>query len=196
VLANATPNHYPGVTTTAVLHDLHGRAVSEKTYQTALLGPDSYGVVLDRLDCSQSATDVVFLRLTVRDGTGDVLGDNLYWYNRREYQNYRALGDLPQTGLTLTASPVETLENGHVRRTFTLANPSGTPALQARLVAVNPQTGDAITPVFWSDNYLCLMPGESRAITAEHAPTTDAGGNPIPCRYRLDGWNVAEQEMG
>jgi hypothetical protein len=196
VLANATPNHYPGVTTTAVLHDLHGRAVSEKTYQTGLLGPDSYGIVLDRLDCSQSATDVVFLRLTVRDGTGDVLGDNLYWYNRREYQNYRALGDLPQTGLTLTASPVETLENGHVRRTFTLANPSGTPALQARLVAVNPQTGDAITPVFWSDNYLCLMPGESRAITAEHAPTTDAGGNPVPCRYRLDGWNVAEQEVG
>ncbi len=192
VLSNATPNFYPQVTTRCVLFDATGKRVADTAYETALLAADTYGLVLGRLDCSASETDVVFLRLTVTDASGDILGENLYWHNWREYQNYQMLDALPQTVLTMSTEEESLLENGHVLRAFTLANDTEVPALHARLLAVHPETGEPVLPVFWSDNYLSLMPGECRTITAEHAPITGASGSRITCAYRLDGWNVAE----
>ena len=47
-----------------------------------------------------------------------------------------------------------------------------------------------MAPVFWSDNWIELAPGESETLTAvlpDDAPEDTA--------IRVDGWNVAEQTL-
>jgi hypothetical protein len=44
-----------------------------------------------------------------------------------------------------------------------------------------------ILPVFWDDNYIELMPGESREISARYLPTSDVSD---PLEITVSGWNM------
>jgi hypothetical protein len=57
--------------------------------------------------------------------------------------------------------------------TTELKNASAHPALLVRLKAVRARGGDRILPAIYGDNYVSLMPGESRTIVTEvlHADT-------------------------
>jgi hypothetical protein len=44
-----------------------------------------------------------------------------------------------------------------------------------------------ILPVFWDDNYIELMPGESREISARYLPTSDLSDS---LELTLAGWNI------
>jgi len=48
-------------------------------------------------------------------------------------------------------------------------------------------TGEEVLPVFWSDNYLALLPGESRLLTAEFL----RGRAPARVTLTADAWNAA-----
>ena len=50
--------------------------------------------------------------------------------------------------------------------------------------------GGDIAPVYWSDNYFELMPGEQREITAKY-PRSLLGG--AQSYIAVDGWNVSSQ---
>jgi hypothetical protein len=65
----------------------------------------------------------------------------------------------------------------------TLRNGSDVPALSGKLTLLD-AGGACILPVYYSDNYIALMPGESRAVTA-----TFKGQGAV--RLDLRGWNVA-----
>jgi exo-1,4-beta-D-glucosaminidase len=49
------------------------------------------------------------------------------------------------------------------------------------------ETGNSILPVFWDDNYVSLLPGETRVISARFLKEDLKGETPI---FRLSGWNV------
>jgi hypothetical protein len=192
VLSNSTAKTYTGVTTTFKLYDLNGNVVSTVPFTTDILGPDAYGLVLGKADFSASTTDIVFIKLTVQDNNGHVLGENLYWYNCKEYQNYRALDHLASIDLTASVSSKATLDSGNDKYTITLTNNSPTPALQARLRTISSVTGEDVLPTFYGDNYITLMPGDSKTVTVEFNPKYLEGGTPS---FHLDGWNVAEKTM-
>lgn len=59
------------------------------------------------------------------------------------------------------------------------------PALGVRVRLVG-EDGHAALPVFYSDNYLVLMPGEERTVTASFDPARMAG-DPV---WQLSGWNL------
>ena len=46
-------------------------------------------------------------------------------------------------------------------------------------------------PVLWDDNYVTLLPGETRELEAAYAPKDLGGAAPV---VTVDGWNVAEAE--
>jgi hypothetical protein len=48
-----------------------------------------------------------------------------------------------------------------------LNNSAAWPALMVRVKAVREKTGDRILPAIYSDNYVTLMPGESRTLLTE-----------------------------
>jgi hypothetical protein len=187
VLSNLTPKDLTDVKTTSTIYSLNGAVVSTKVYDTASLPSDTYGLVLDTLDYSVSPTDVVFVKLVVRDSAGKTLGENLYWFNRAVYQDYRALDPLAYTGLSTSISAKSVLANGNDQYTVTLTNATNVPALQARIRVTVAESGEDVLPVFYGDNYISLMPGDSKTVTVEFDPANLKGGTP---RFGLDGWNV------
>jgi exo-1,4-beta-D-glucosaminidase len=68
----------------------------------------------------------------------------------------------------------------------TLHNPGKTLAFFVRL-QVTGKNGDEALPVLWSDNYISLLPGETRVVTARYAVSKLGGGAP---RVVVSGWNV------
>ena len=72
--------------------------------------------------------------------------------------------------------------------TTVLHNTSSWPSLMTRLKAVRAQSGDRILPAIYSENYLMLMPGESRTVTTELQQADTRGQTPA---MALGGFNLA-----
>ncbi len=85
--------------------------------------------------------------------------------------------------------------------TVTLRNPSRALAFGIRLKVDRRSSGrvgrharrdDEVLPVLWEDNYIALLPGETREVTATYA-TKDLRGSPPA--VELEGWNVKTTRM-
>ena len=126
-------------------------------------------------------TDVYFIRLKLLNGD-KVLSENFYWQGKEE-GNYQALRSLANADVDLKC---ETKGDGEIwKSSISITNKSDVPALMLRLKACN-KDGGLITPVIYSDNYVFLMPGESRTIDVEVAEA-DAHGAPA---FAISGFNL------
>jgi hypothetical protein len=200
VLANLTPNTYANVSLEVKVFDLSGATVSEQVIdefggQPITLGPDTYGLVVASAtsEFAKSSTPVVFLRLTLKSADGTMLGDNFYWHNKDSYMMYQSLGEMDEAPLTVKASAAGITASGNLAYTVTLMNDSGKPALLARIRTTNDAEGEMdVLPTFYSDNYVSLMPGESRTVTLDFADKDLGGGEP---HFFLSGWNVPDVEI-
>jgi hypothetical protein len=90
---------------------------------------------------------------------------------------------MPAGRLKATAKFMRSGQNGVAR--VTLTNPGKTLAFFVRL-QVTGSDGEEALPVFWDDNYVSLLPGETRVISARWR-RSDLHGAP---RLVLSGWNV------
>jgi len=50
------------------------------------------------------------------------------------------------------------------------------------------EDGEDVTPVFWTDNYFSLLPGEEKTITANFATADLHGSHPA---LGIEGYNIA-----
>ena len=73
---------------------------------------------------------------------------------------------------------------------MTLTNPGRTLAFFLRLQATG-RDGEEAVPVFWEDNYISLLPGETRVISGRWQ-TRDMHGAP---RVLVSGWNVRRMQV-
>ena len=69
----------------------------------------------------------------------------------------------------------------------TLENPSNSVAFFVRLKVNKGKGGEEILPVVWEDNYVSLLPGEKREITATYR-SSELGT--AKAEVELKGWNV------
>ena len=70
---------------------------------------------------------------------------------------------------------------------MTLTNPTQVIAVMAHIQLRRADTGARVLPVYYSENFVSLLPGESRTITVEAAAKNLGGEQPL---VMLDGWNV------
>lgn len=187
ILTNLTPNIYLNVRTIVTVYDMTGLPVLLEEIETERLEADACGLIAGKADFSASKTDIVFLRLILKNSEGDILGENFYWHNKREYMNYRALGGLPEGEPETVLSGPDRLPDGNVRYTLMLSNKCGAPLLQIRVRVVD-SGGNDILPVFYSDNYFSLMPGDAKTVTAEFYPKQTNSLEDV--RFILGGWNI------
>jgi exo-1,4-beta-D-glucosaminidase len=68
-----------------------------------------------------------------------------------------------------------------------LHNPSRDLAFQVTLGVHDGNRDDQILPVLWQDNYISLLPNESREVAARYAP----GKLGSHAELRISGWNVS-----
>jgi hypothetical protein len=104
-----------------------------------------------------------FLRMTLSQGTRKI-SSNFYMRGVQE-GDFRAIRDMPKVKLETVTKIVQ--QGSHWVLVTNLKNPSKTPALLIRLKAVREKKGDRILPAMYGDNYIALMPGESRTILTE-----------------------------
>lgn len=116
----------------------------------------------------------------------DILGDSSTWYNTsvKSYANYTGLRSLPATPVKTSARFSSSGDAGKAR--VTLRNPGKSVAFFIRL-QVTGRGGEEALPVLWEDNYLSLLPGETRVVTARYSVRKLGGAPP---QVVATGWNV------
>ena len=119
------------------------------------------------------------------------------WTPTKVFADYKALDSLPQVNLDVNVR--KQTDGAQDTMTVTLHNPSQSLAFGVRLkvkkIGKN-ITGayyyetfvdDEVLPSLWEDNYIALLPGETRRVTAAYNPK-DLGGNAPG--VEVSGWNV------
>ena len=69
----------------------------------------------------------------------------------------------------------------------TVENPSDHIALMAHVQLRRKTTGERVLPVYYSDNYISLVPHETKTLTVEAAQADLKGDKPL---LVFDGWNI------
>jgi hypothetical protein len=161
-----------GLTASVELLNIDGAAKWQKT--TPVESSEDSVVTPIHIDYPDGLTPVHFIRLKLTRG-GETVSGNFYWRGLEEY-NYRALRDLPKVKLEAVTHAER--QGARWLLTTTLHNPAKTPALMVKLKAVRERSGDRILPAIYSDNYVALMPGESRTILTELEDADTRGERP------------------
>jgi exo-1,4-beta-D-glucosaminidase len=141
-----------------------------------------------------------FLVLEATDTAGERVSANFYWLSTQEdvldwqhtewfytptktHADLTALAQLAPTTLSLDPEPAG--PDGAVR--VRVRNTGSSLAFQVHLRLEDADAGQEALPVFWSDNYLALLPGESRTLTAAFLP----GQTPARVTLTAEAWNAA-----
>jgi exo-1,4-beta-D-glucosaminidase len=150
----------------------------------------------------QNSNRILFVDLTLADASGTVVSRNFYWVPTTlttfdwtktdnthtpaaRHEDMTALTSLPPSKITVHAEIANTPRGRELR--LHLDNSSAVLAFQIR-AAVRTPSGGLIAPVFWSDNWIELLPGESRTLTALLPDTA-----PADSIVQIEGWNIAPE---
>ncbi|MDX1642984.1 MAG: glycoside hydrolase family 2 TIM barrel-domain containing protein [Thermoanaerobaculia bacterium] len=199
VAVNDTPRERAGGSVRLRLLDLDSRVLLDER-RSVDLGAES----LLRLGEVPPPTTAgaYFLDLRLLDAAGEELASSLYWLPRRKdvldwdastwfytptsrYADLTGLAGLPEVELEveheITLAPA-----GH-EALVKLHNPTDRLAFFVELRLVGSDSGSLGAPVYWSDNYVSLLPGESRELTAFLPAHALPGETPL---LAWDGVNV------
>ncbi|MDQ2720166.1 MAG: glycosyl hydrolase [Bacteroidota bacterium] len=128
----------------------------------------------------------VFLYLSLLDENKNLLDDNLYWLPDST-GNYSGLQQIKKAMVQVSAHKV-----GEGKVEVTISNAKENPiAFFNRLSLVNSKTKQRILPAFYSDNYISVLPGETKKITIDYTPATSENA-----AVELYGWNVVNRVIG
>lgn len=168
---------------TARVYDLAARLIHEQAAAVDVAANSYADALTLQLPVNVRAEPIYFVKLELRDGAGKMLADNFYWLSPRlddcetaftgdDFHQFPAnkpwfvplqtpcmpeLADLPPVALALAASG----------RTVTVSNPTDQLAFFIRVRLLLDSNGEELLPVYWSDNYFSLLPGDSKELTVE-----------------------------
>jgi len=143
-----------------------------------------------------------FLDLRLFDSDGTQIASNFYWLSTKpdildyeakvdpweyytpgkQFADFTLLNSLPST--TVEVQTDLRTENDSSIFSVELKNMGNSIAFAIELNAIDANTGAGIAPVFWQDNYLTLLPRESRTIEAALSKTASN------VSLDIHGWNV------
>ena len=135
-----------------------------------------------------TSNDVVLVKLILRSASGQLVSQNLYWLAANS-PAYRALDRLAPAQLSTSAS--STRSGGAITIHVQLKNTGTEAALQTKLTLLNASDGSRILPAYYSDNYVSLLPGESREIDIDYSASAAKGAPELGIR----GWNIAPSKI-
>jgi exo-1,4-beta-D-glucosaminidase len=194
-----------GLVATVRVLDLASRVVHEETATVDLVPGRAAAVT--RV-APPPGTPVYFVDLRLARPGGEPIATSFYWLSakpdvldldastwyhtpNRSFADLTALSRLPAARLAVDAE-VEPAGEGAADEEAdrvvhaTLRNDGPDLAFFVELRAVDAATGDTVLPVLWDDNYVSLLPGETRRLTA-----TLPHAGPGAIRLDYSGWNVA-----
>jgi len=145
-----------------------------------------------------------FLDLRITDDSGKLVGSNFYWLSTKPetldwtksneymtptalYADYTSLEQLPKVKLNISSRSERNGNSEDAVTRVTVENPSKSLAFFVRLKLDKGKGREEILPVVWQDNYISLLPGEKREITATYRASSLGAAKP---EVEVSGWNV------
>jgi exo-1,4-beta-D-glucosaminidase len=203
VVVNNLYQPFRGLRVTATVYNLD---MTQKFTREATVDVAEDGVTRAlTIPAIDGLTTTYFVKLTLSDRTGRLASSNFYWLSTQpdvldwsktnyfvtpttQHADLKGLNELPKVNLEATAT---THLEGQDRVTrVVLTNPSKSLAFMVRLRLLG-DDGLDVYPVLWDDNYVELLPGERREISARVAAHQLRGMATV----RIEGWNVEAKNL-
>ena len=184
MVINNSASNLTGAKAKTSIYNLDGTVQS--THTEALTAAPSAVTDLGAVVFPSSLSLVHFVKLELRDSKDHMVSENFYWRELPERQDdLQALNTLPTVALEIEASRRDSAHRCLIGAT--VHNPTKSVALMAHLQLRKAHSGQRVLPVFYSDNYVSLLPGETQTLSIEAASADLAGDAPV---LAVDGWNV------
>lgn len=198
--SNLNPQTVNNLKATIQIFDFNGKLIFEKNDKIAVNGNASHKII--DLPNDQNYSKVYFLKLKLTDENGKTIADNFYWLSTKkdifdfkksdwintplvEYADFKDLDKLPKVKIETENSIKK--QNEEYEVTVKLSNPSDKIAFFIELSIMGETSGKSIVPVLWDDNYISLVPKESRTIKVTFPASALKGEKPV---FKYKGWNV------
>ena len=205
VVVNSFERSFEGLRVEAELFDSDSKARFSKS-AVADIGADSSTQVFV-IPKVEGLTTTYFLKLALHDAQGETKSSNFYWLSTKRdqfdwkntheyytpviaYSDVTGLSRLPMAALNFTTQSETRGVEDTVR--VTLVNPGPTLAFSVHLRVLKGKGGPELIPTFWTDNFVELLPGEKRDVTATYSHRDLGSSRPVAS---VEGWNVAGQEV-
>ena len=177
-LVNNTQAPLTGLTLRSAVYALDGRLLQENSAPAEIPANDIAQAGRLALEPLLAREGVVLVSLNLMDSAGKILSENIYWQAGWD-GDLRKLTAMKPQALALSAR--SEIREGETHVTVTLTNQGSQPALMAKLTLQHGD-GSRVLPAYAQDNYLSLLPGQSRSVEIA-APDGAA-------KVALRGWNI------
>lgn len=183
MVINSTPKILKGLKVKIRVFDLDGTLKYTRTDK--LTAAPGAATDAGEIAFPENLSAVHFVKLELRQGRR-LISENFYWRaTTNQPDDFQALADLPTVPLDIYAKAK--VKDGKCSMNVSVYNPTQSIALMAHLQLRQAHTGRRVLPVFYSDNYISLLPGETKTLTIEAAGADLDGDAPL---LAVDGWNV------
>lgn len=187
-VANNTGKDFKNLHAEAWVYDMDGQ---QKSHQEGQVDSSADGIAKDCFDLTfpTDLSPVHFIKLRLGDDSGTV-SENFYWRGLTE-DDYATLNDLPK--VNLRGSFTEQQADGKVLMNVRLENPTANIAVMVCLKVVkSSKPAERILPIFYGDNYVSLLPHETRQIEVEFDSAALQGDQ---AKIVVEGWNTPRFEL-
>ena len=184
MVINNTPQTLDGMESNVRVFNLDGTLKYE--HRISVTAQPSSAADLGKIDWPKDLSPVHFVKLELHDRDGKIVSDNFYWRASPDHpDDFTAIQSLPAAALQADITRRD--NGGKCLLDVKLSNPSSVVALMSHIQLRRKNSNERVLPVYYSDNYVSLLPGESRTISVEAADQDLRGEEPM---IALDGWNV------
>ena len=129
------------------------------TRETKLDIKEDQTVACFPLEQPETLSDTYFIKLSLTDSDGKQLSDNFYWRGKEDGELQVLCYSFQKCRYAKKNVTVKKTGKEWLIRAV-LKNEARTPALMLRLKVAGEKSGRMLLPVFYSDNYFSLLPGE------------------------------------
>jgi exo-1,4-beta-D-glucosaminidase len=203
VAVNGNLEPHQNMKATVTVMDANLKHIFDKE-ETINLDPNSTKTIVTIPAFPEEPATVYFAKLSLADSTGKLVSSNFYWLPAKQsvvdwektpdtawspigtFEDMTALQQLPKSQVSATAA-----RQGNAVR-VKLKNPSDKLAFLVRLSLNDSATKKEVLPVLWDDNYVVLMPGETREITASYPAQAKV---PAKLTLGINGWNTGSASV-
>ncbi len=177
---NSTLNNYSQLIANVSVYDINSNIIYSNK-NSIDLNENSSQLIFEMPELT-NLSSTYFIDLSIWNNNEKIAG-NFYWLSTKNdvhnwdksawvgtpyksYADFKGLNTMPKTEVKYEFTK-STDTNGNTNITCSLENSSDKIAFFIELSVKDKKTKQTILPVFWSDNYISLMPGEKRVIKAE-----------------------------
>jgi exo-1,4-beta-D-glucosaminidase len=200
-VVNSTYETLKGVKVSAKICNIDAKEKASRD-ATLDLAEDSSTKALE-LPAPEGLSTTYFLKLQLHDATGKLVSDNFYWLStkpdvldwagradtvytpQKAFSDLTGLNSLPKARVAITKTTGITGSEHWM--TVSVVNHGDSVAFLIHPRLTRGKGGEDVVPVFWSDNYFSLLPGEKKSVTVRFDSSSLAETTP---ELVVDGWNL------